>query len=426
MAESSSRLVMRPEMMAHVFLSPKPSPSDTRRSHKADAVIQTESTTSMSFRALSAALWFVSTLFVLYGLCVVVIALIADASGLPLFGPLLSRSLLIDKISPMLILLLFAWVLFEIALKQREVHRQHAAIAMFQTQMAEADQNRYQPKPFDLKQPRAIRRADLIIECSRREPSSLHEAIPGAAVLDASTLATSYGPLNVYAWILPVLGFIGTASGMASAIDGFKEVLRGGQVQVETLASELSQSVIPGLSAAFETTILALGAALVAYLCTSALRSWDQEALDQLDRLCMVLLSRIPQPPTPDGQKILAVLEQISAQLKGMLQVPATLEDAAKAISATADSLASSTNLFASAVNAISTTAETLASASSQSASAATAIREAAEALNSRGDKPASETNAKSTADEDLASAIKDLKDAFLAPIVITMSRDTR
>jgi len=351
----------------------------------------------MTFRTFSAVLWFVSALFVIYGFYVTSVALTGDASGLPLIGPLLSRPHPFDKAAPILILIVFAWVLFEIALKQRQVSRQHAAIASFQSQMADADQNRYQPKAFDdLIQPRAIRRADLIIECSRREPSSLHEAVPAAAALDAGTLAATYSPLNVYAWILPVLGFIGTASGMASAIDGFKDVLRGGQVQVDKLAADLSQNVIPGLSAAFETTILALAAALVTYLCTSALRGWDQEALDQLDRLCIVLLSRIPQPPTPDGQKILAILEYISGQLRDLIHVPVTLEGAAKSISVTAEALASSSNQFASSVTAIDTSAESLASAGNQLVSAAATMNEIADAL-------------KTNTSNDLATVLKQL-----------------
>jgi len=226
--------------------------------------------------------------------------------------------------------------------------------------------------------------------------SSLHEAVPAAAALDAGSLAATYSPLNVYAWILPVLGFIGTASGMASAIDGFKDVLRGGQVQVDKLAADLSQNVIPGLSAAFETTILALAAALVTYLCTSALRGWDQEALDQLDRLCIVLLSRIPQPPTPDGQKILAILEYISGQLRDLIHVPVTLEGAAKSISVTAEALASSSNQFASSVTAIDTSAESLASAGNQLVSAAATMNEIADAL-------------KTNTSNDLATVLKQL-----------------
>ena len=86
----------------------------------------------MSFRALSATLWLVSTLFVVYGLGVAGIALTGgDVSDLWVIGPVLSRPHLMDKLAPVLILALFAWVLFEIALKQREVQRQHAAIASF-------------------------------------------------------------------------------------------------------------------------------------------------------------------------------------------------------------------------------------------------------------------------------------------------------
>src|SRR5262245_32718335 len=346
------------------------------------------------FRAFSVTLWSVSALFVIYGLYVTAVALTGDASGLPLIGPLLSRTHPLDRAAPILILIVFAWVLFELALKQLQVNREHAVIATFQTRMGEAD--KYQPKAYDLKQPRAIRRADLIIDCSRRDPSSLHEAVPAAASLDAGTLAASYGPLNVYAWILPVLGFIGTASGMASAIDGFKDVLRGGQVQVDKLAADLSQNVIPGLSAAFETTIFALAAALVTYLCTSALRGWDQEALDQLDRLCIVLLSRIPQPPTPDGQKILAILEYISGQLRDLIHVPVTLEGAAKSISVTAEALASSSNQFVSSVTAIDTSAESLASAGNQLVSAAATMNEIADAL-------------KTNTSNDLATVLKQL-----------------
>jgi biopolymer transport protein ExbB/TolQ len=382
----------------------------------------------MSFRIFGVALWFVSVLFVIYGFYVTAVALTGDAINLPLIGPLLSRPHVFDKAAPILILIVFAWVLLEIALKQLQVNREHAAIATFQARMAEAD--KYQPKVFDLRRPRAIRRADLIIECSRREPSSLHEAVPAAASLDAGTLAASYDPLNVYAWILPVLGFIGTASGMASAIDGFKDVLRGGQVQVDKLAGELSQSVIPGLSAAFETTILALAAALVTYLCTSALRSWDQEALDQLDRLCIVLLSRIPQPPTPDGQKILAVLEQILRQIRDMTQIPATLESAARVISMTAEALTSSSNQFASAINAVSTAAEALASTSNQLGSAAETIGAAAKASQAARNEKLLEVTKDATTSDSLATVLKEmviglkeLQKAATAPLTFTIER---
>jgi hypothetical protein len=97
------------------------------------------------------------------------------------------------------------------------------------------------------------RSADLILQLDVR---MVEPAMPAAAALDASKLAASYTPLNVYAWILPVLGFIGTASGMASSIGGFSAALQGRQGQIEALANELGQKVIPGLSGAFATTMV--------------------------------------------------------------------------------------------------------------------------------------------------------------------------
>jgi biopolymer transport protein ExbB/TolQ len=377
----------------------------------------------MTFRALSLVLWFLSALFTLYGLGGALYALMGnDVSHWLFIGSVLGRPHIIDKVSPILILLLFAWVLFELAAKQRQVRRQHAAVAEFQTRMVEADQNRYQPKAFDLRQPRALRRADIIIECSRREPSSLHEAVPAAASLDAGTLAAGYGPLNVYAWILPVLGFIGTASGMASSIAGFSDVLNreGGRVQVETIQSQLSQLVIPGLAAAFETTILALSAALVAYLCTNALRSWDQEALDQLDRLCIILLSRIPQPPSPDGQKILAILQQIADQIRDLLAVPTNLDDAASAIRAAGENLASSSEQSVAAANAMREAAEALRKSPGGSGLNAGAERSTLELLTS----VAKGSDALASAMKDFQSTAKDLRDAVTAPITITLTRE--
>src|SRR5262249_24413303 len=104
----------------------------------------------------------------------------------------------------------------------------------------------------------------------------------------------------------------------------------------------------------------------------------------------------IPQPPTPDGQKILAILEYISGQLRDLIHVPVTLEGAAKSISVTAEALASSSNQFASSVTAIDTSAESLASAGNQLVSAAATMNEIADAL-------------KTNTSNDLATVLKQL-----------------
>jgi biopolymer transport protein ExbB/TolQ len=312
----------------------------------------------MTFRAFSAALWLISVVFVLW---IAFAALFGPIDRLPLIGNMLARPFLLDRATPILIILLFTWILIEIARKVQQVRRERLAVVKFQRQIAKVDQNISSKKGSDPNEPRALRRAVLIMECGSRSPSSLHEAMPATAALDGSALTASYTPLQVYAWILPVLGFIGTASGMATAIDGFKDVLRGGQIQVDSLAFQLSQSVIPGLSAAFETTILALSAASVTYFCTNALKGWDQEALDELDRLSIIFLSHIPPPTGSDGGNTAVVLEQISKQL---LSMPMMLEQATNSVKSAANSLNSASNETTTAANSIAAAAQLLASAS--------------------------------------------------------------
>lgn len=288
----------------------------------------------MSLRVLAITLWLLSVASIVG---VAVAASAGTIGNVPLIGNMLTQPHFWDRATPIAILCLFSWVLIELALRARRVFAQHKAIPNMQTLIAQADANRHQSLRANRNETRAVRRANLIIECNRKDPSSLHQALPAAAGLDANTLTAGYVALNVYAWILPVLGFIGTANGMATAIGGFKSALISTN-ELEKLVTILSQQVIPGLSAAFETTIFALGGSLVAYLCTSALRVWDEEALDSLDRVCVVLLSRIPQPVSivssnqADGTEIIAVLKDIQSLMRKLAEAPDKFMGAVTAI----------------------------------------------------------------------------------------------
>jgi len=320
----------------------------------------------MNFRVFSTALWFLSALFVL---SVAIMAAAGQLAVFPLIGRMLSAPHIAERIAPFLILLLFTWVLVELAIRKWRIDLERAAIGIFTHELASTMPEQYTPMTANsARPPRALRRLDLIMECKARgDAPSLHEGIPTAAALDTGALNAPYVPLHVYAWILPVLGFIGTASGMAAAIGGFKDALSGGTTLIEAeLAKRLSQEVIPGLSAAFETTILALAAALVAYLCTSALKNWDQELLHRLDELCAAHLLSIPLPFTRNEQEVLAALDKISQQLDSVAQLPVTLENAANAMGMAATALASASGESASAAGANRSAAEALAAASKE------------------------------------------------------------
>src|SRR5258708_29826990 len=111
----------------------------------------------MSFRAFSTALWYASALSIL-----IAAEIIIYGNGTPpIIGSLFTRPNFIDNLPPVLILLLFVWVLFELGSKQRQIRREHSELARLQSIMSQADKGLYVPKAFDLREPRAIRRAHL-------------------------------------------------------------------------------------------------------------------------------------------------------------------------------------------------------------------------------------------------------------------------
>jgi hypothetical protein len=314
----------------------------------------------VALRLLSIALW-----VLLFG-CIVLFALafLLEREFLPfrLLGNLTSRPSLEDKIAPVLIILLSGWVIVEVAVRAWNVRRQHVANLMFRSFVEDANLDEYEPGGSGTKLPRAVRRANLIAECHRRDPSSLHESVPAAAGIDANELANSYTSMHVYAWVLPVLGFIGTAAGLASAIGGFKDAL-GVTSRTDALVSSLSQLVIPGLAGAFEVTMLALAASGVTYIIGSALRSWDQEALDELDRLSLVLLSRVPSPAAAEAKDLLRLFNELSSKLRDTFHLPDNLTGAVNAIAAAAQDISSASERSS---NAIYSAASTLSTASEQ------------------------------------------------------------
>jgi hypothetical protein len=173
-----------------------------------------------------------------------------------------------------------------------------------------------------------LNRVALIARHQGGQGGSVHDSLVGAAALDANSLAGQYHWLHVYAWLLPVLGFVGTAIGMASAISGFSNAIGGATVDPAALVKVLSQNVIPGLASAFQTTVLALLAALVAYYCTSAVQSADQEALERLDALSLHYLAGIPPPEILSNGQMVQLLYKITQDLGQISQAPAELRTA--------------------------------------------------------------------------------------------------
>jgi biopolymer transport protein ExbB/TolQ len=102
---------------------------------------------------------------------------------------------------------------------------------------------------------------------------------------DDNYLSSTYTLTKSFIWAIPVLGFIGTVLGLAQAVGGFGLVVSSGKAGVDDLKSSLG-GVTSGLAVAFETTLIALVAALIVQLLLSWLQNKEEFFLDECSDYC--------------------------------------------------------------------------------------------------------------------------------------------
>jgi hypothetical protein len=98
------------------------------------------------------------------------------------------------------------------------------------------------------------------------------------AAQDESAMETSYALIQGFVWAIPVLGFIGTVLGLSDAIGQFSGVL-GDAGDIGEITKAL-KGVTGGLATAFDTTLVALVAALILQLLMTVLKKQEEEFLD--------------------------------------------------------------------------------------------------------------------------------------------------
>ena len=261
----------------------------------------------------------------------------------PLIGTLLSKSAAADALAPTAIIIVFAWVLVEVFLHFIRVWREHNAALPF-VSVSESESRGLPLSELRRVPPRsrAGRRAALLV--MGMAPEAIREAIPGFAAVDASAVESRYAFIRVYIWILPVIGFIGTAWGMSHAIAGFSDALKETS-EIQTLTARLSQLVIPGLANAFSITILALVAAIVAHFCASAIHAGELAVLNRLDEASVRLLAKLPTSSQLDLVPVAVAIEQGVKQLAELRPAAAQLGAAAEALKSSASELVLSARL---------------------------------------------------------------------------------
>jgi len=107
----------------------------------------------------------------------------------------------------------------------------------------------------------------------------VEEILRSQASQDESQMETSYALIQGFVWAIPVLGFIGTVLGLSMAIGSFTAVLGTGQ-DVSAITGALG-NVTAGLATAFDTTLVALVAALVIQLLMVMTKKSEEEFLDE-------------------------------------------------------------------------------------------------------------------------------------------------
>ncbi|MBF0377216.1 MAG: MotA/TolQ/ExbB proton channel family protein [Desulfamplus sp.] len=114
--------------------------------------------------------------------------------------------------------------------------------------------------------------------------AEVSEVLRAQAQNDEDQMESSYALVKGFVWAIPVLGFIGTVLGLSQAIGSFGTVLIKNQ-GLEYLKTSL-QEITSGLSVAFDTTLIALVAALCIQLIMIGLKKKEESFLDDCNDYC--------------------------------------------------------------------------------------------------------------------------------------------
>lgn len=294
---------------------------------------------------LSVLLWSASAFEILV-LCIR--ALQGSTYDVPLVGPLLSQGSESDKIAPLLIVTVFSWVLLDILFHALRVLNEQLNV-----QKVQESSLGNVPPDMNLKSLTG-RRCQMMNDKYSTSTEELHETLPAIAALDAAMVDNRYSLTKVFVWILPVLGFIGTAWGMSHAIGGFSDALKE-TTDANILTDRLGQLVIPSLAHAFAVTILALTTSIIAHFCVTTVQSWEGDVLNDLDRICVRWIGSIPSRSKGQIDNLILQLIQQAAQINQNLEsqneIANSLGQAAEKLFEAGAEVISAANVLRASVN---------------------------------------------------------------------------
>lgn len=114
--------------------------------------------------------------------------------------------------------------------------------------------------------------------------SDVSSVLNDLALADEKYLEGTYTLPKGLIWAIPVTGFIGTVLGLSEAVGGFGKVITDG-ASMEVLKQSLG-GVTGGLAVAFETTLIALVAALLLQLFMTMIMQREEDLMDECGNYC--------------------------------------------------------------------------------------------------------------------------------------------
>jgi biopolymer transport protein ExbB/TolQ len=189
------------------------------------------------------------------------------------------------------------WAIWNVLIKWTKIRVQNKALSFKDIVPAEADfvlspatvghvLNRLRQDCDDPSRFILFRRIELALANLKNigQVADMDNVLESLAGNDEDVMESSYTLLKGLIWAIPVLGFIGTVQGLSAAIGKFGGVL--GDAKDMSKLIPVLQGVTSGLSTAFDTTFVALLAALSIHLLLVIVRKSEEEMMNEARTYC--------------------------------------------------------------------------------------------------------------------------------------------
>lgn len=188
------------------------------------------------------------------------------------------------------------------------------------------------------------------------ERNEIHDILSYRAELDIAAVQSQFSIIKILAWVMPILGFIGTVLGISDAIKGFSMNVNTQSISAavpQEFSSQIMQglnSVTGGLTTAFDTTYIALILVIPITFAVGFLEKSYDDYLNSLENYFLsavvphLLIGRNSKLTSESANQSLNEIEELSHRWKNL--IAPSVDD----LKDTADQLNSHLKIFTQAV----------------------------------------------------------------------------